>query len=593
MICFSSFAVDLLARAVPAAAAAAPYFDVAVSRAQHVLGFQQPPAEAFKESRAIRRRIAREEKRNTKTKQSRRRGTEEENRAFSSFLSFGHFLSAASGEGARNRPLEELAVPPGPSSSATPPSSSTSIFKHLLQQYVFLTPKRAISYVCNLLPYTRKLGAVRVTIVKSFFFNTPSTLAPAPSRLNGAVHQGGGSAKRKTEEDQQSRGSKRRHPQGNNNRKNPGDSDEQKREESNKGAHGGEEEEAPSGRLWACPFYKFDPRRHYNCVEKHKLKKFAHVKQHVSRKHILKSNYYCMACNSQWENDQWEQWNVHIRSPDCQGKLRFNPDDSPLHHSCPPGYDRLNSMPRGSSTEKWYWMWDQLFPEYQHLRPESPFVESGIAEPVSLFAQHLRSVLHLALPSLLMLYTRDIGLLESNIVSTILNDFPAAPRHFFRSIPHQNTGPDTDGAGGTEPAPPQPMLHPGFGDQTISNDVHAQALFGEPSAVGVDQTPGEAQHYDNDPSPHLVFDAHGPTSSELILNSMGPELFTVQELMNLAPPSDVLDSLGGDPGAIFPGAVSGVTEDPNSVSAPLSPSFWLNLDENGAENDQAARNNLN
>ncbi|CAH0019620.1 unnamed protein product [Clonostachys rhizophaga] len=124
-------------------------------------------------------------------------------------------------------------------------------------------------------------------------------------------------------------------------------------------------QDSPSSNTFlACPYYKMDPARYSRCYRKDELHRFADVKQHLIRAHILRKNH-CTRC---WaEFDDFESYRSHTSRSNCQEE----PGPEPL---LPMEVERLREDTMGGSkVQKWYWLWDNFF--RGHEPPPSPFLD--------------------------------------------------------------------------------------------------------------------------------------------------------------------------------------------------------------------------
>ncbi|KAK4651890.1 hypothetical protein QC762_0097380 [Podospora pseudocomata] len=100
----------------------------------------------------------------------------------------------------------------------------------------------------------------------------------------------------------------------------------------------------------ACPFFRYDPCRHYACAS-YELKGFEAVKKHLERKHILKN--HCARCFRSFESE--DARNNHIVSERCSialGRDEITYDEWTTARRCP----------RTKSCEvKWKWLWTTFF----------------------------------------------------------------------------------------------------------------------------------------------------------------------------------------------------------------------------------------
>lgn len=220
------------------------------------------------------------------------------------------------------------------------------------------------------------------------------------------------------------------------------------------------EEERQPDSLLACPFYKLDPYRHYRCLEKHKLKRLADVRQHINRAHVVRA-HYCPMC---WAIFQTKgTLDSHVGAGNCPGLpelTKIGIDNPILHGLLPEEAERLAVLPRGpTETDKWYWLWDTLFSE--HPRPASPYVMEGIAEPMALLARDGEHRLQENLPALLRAHNNpsdpeSMANLARDI-TRVFSDIPTPASHSsFRKFPTENPNAVTIAARG-EPAVPMEM----------------------------------------------------------------------------------------------------------------------------------------
>ncbi|KAM3506513.1 hypothetical protein MY10362_002322 [Beauveria mimosiformis] len=154
------------------------------------------------------------------------------------------------------------------------------------------------------------------------------------------------------------------------------------------------EEDGARSRYLACPFYKFDPARHFRCYCRYQLKRYSDVKVHILRCHNL-GTLYCSKCWRTWNNNEFLLWENHAsQNPPCQ----FVPEPESLLPREATALKELDVMGL-SEYEKWYRMWDLLF--MSHQRPPSPYMEPGFGE-VLLLIGHSHDSLLRELPLLLL-----------------------------------------------------------------------------------------------------------------------------------------------------------------------------------------------
>ncbi|RSL68301.1 hypothetical protein CEP54_002854 [Fusarium duplospermum] len=152
----------------------------------------------------------------------------------------------------------------------------------------------------------------------------------------------------------------------------------------------GKEKEEP---LYCCAFYKLDPVKHRKCGHL-EIKSVAYFLQHIIRQHLLDDkHYHCDNCRTGWRKDGCDSdtlWENHTRAGTCQrvtleesGKL--TPEE---HRQLK---RKLRERPAGSEFDRWYKIWEQLFP--QHKRPDSPYLSNEAEEIEASNVRRLNGVL--------------------------------------------------------------------------------------------------------------------------------------------------------------------------------------------------------
>ncbi|KXH31876.1 hypothetical protein CSIM01_02428 [Colletotrichum simmondsii] len=132
--------------------------------------------------------------------------------------------------------------------------------------------------------------------------------------------------------------------------------------------------------VMACPFYKLDPIRYYECIAKFRFTAFNHLKQHMWRKHSL-TDIYCPVCYEPFKTAKLRDKHVrHESQGPCQRRSspeRFKDIEIEKLKNEVPG--KLNDE------QKYFWVWDQFFSA--HPRPKSPYIDDGIWEPFGLLVR--------------------------------------------------------------------------------------------------------------------------------------------------------------------------------------------------------------
>lgn len=170
------------------------------------------------------------------------------------------------------------------------------------------------------------------------------------------------------------------------NNKNLGDSDDE-------GSGDANDDAADNTRFWACLYYASDPHNHFRCLGKYALRRFADIMQHLERCHCLPL-FYCPKCWQKQTNKAARD--SHVRN--CSSPNLPRPErlyDDKLEQL----KDMLKSRRGSTEEDKWFAMWDMIFPD--RPRPHSPYVEQGMAEPAGVLRRNNEPALHAEMPRLL------------------------------------------------------------------------------------------------------------------------------------------------------------------------------------------------
>ncbi len=120
-------------------------------------------------------------------------------------------------------------------------------------------------------------------------------------------------------------------------------------------------------RRLACPYYKYNPIKHFRCLVGYDLRETCHVVQHLLRCHD--KPIHCRTCGQTFSKE--DECNAHIEARSCE--------QTEFHH---PGMDddqrkniRDSQRRRGlNEVGRWFDLWGILFPDTP--RPDSPYVGS-------------------------------------------------------------------------------------------------------------------------------------------------------------------------------------------------------------------------
>ncbi len=125
-------------------------------------------------------------------------------------------------------------------------------------------------------------------------------------------------------------------------------------------------------RLFGCPFYKYNPIQHKDCLLRNRLTETSFVVQHLARSHKSQP-IHCPICGEMF--DRRNDCDDHIRLQSCERRI--------FHHK---GLteDQLNHLrePRRGLNEadRWYRLWNIIFPNI--LPPDSPYVGTEYEEMI-------------------------------------------------------------------------------------------------------------------------------------------------------------------------------------------------------------------
>ncbi|TDZ13632.1 hypothetical protein Cob_v013181 [Colletotrichum orbiculare MAFF 240422] len=144
---------------------------------------------------------------------------------------------------------------------------------------------------------------------------------------------------------------------------------------------------ADSDKKFACPFFKYDRVKHFNCLH-FRLLRVKDVKQHILRKH----HFFCGNCKEVFPDSKKCEEHIAM-GPVCQTKRRPRREATAARDALSERQRRsLSEKPKPSltETERWFALWDVLFPRrsFPGLRqPPSPFLESEVHEAITMVQQ--------------------------------------------------------------------------------------------------------------------------------------------------------------------------------------------------------------
>lgn len=125
-----------------------------------------------------------------------------------------------------------------------------------------------------------------------------------------------------------------------------------------------EHPDCQSPRCFACPFYKMDPIKHWECILK-KITSISYVKQHLLRRHT--PDFYCHRCYASFPDAQ--TYDQHVLQASCLRDELAKFEGVTQHQS-----RLLSKKVTGSVETQWFAMWKILFPD--DPPPTSIYVDS-------------------------------------------------------------------------------------------------------------------------------------------------------------------------------------------------------------------------
>ncbi|KAH7000679.1 hypothetical protein EDB80DRAFT_866686 [Ilyonectria destructans] len=301
-------------------------------------------------------------------------------------------------------------------------NSIGDLTSHLLKSH----RRGLFSYASALLPWTTVKSNATSTMANICYRDQYSPSPKAGQRDPLRQKKAGVSKEREKGSRKRRRGSS-----GNNNNDNPGDSDD----EGSGDERGQSNDDAAEDktRFWACLFYASDPHNHFRCLGKYSIKRFSDVVQHLERCHALHESFYCPKCWRQQISRAGRDY--HIRdcsSPNLPPRPGRLYDDELAEVK-----ERLKSLRGYTNEDKWFAMWDMIFPG--RPRPDTPYVEQGMAEPAGVLRRNNEPDLHAEMPQLLgelgaQPSPQDIATFVAAVVSIAFQVPSREPQHVGLSL---------------------------------------------------------------------------------------------------------------------------------------------------------------
>lgn len=125
-----------------------------------------------------------------------------------------------------------------------------------------------------------------------------------------------------------------------------------------------EQQDCQSPRCFACPFYKRDSAKHWECILK-KMTSISYVKQHLLRRHT--PDFYCHRCYVIFPDAQ--TYDQHVLQASC-----FRDESAKFEGITQQQSRHLSKKVTGTVETQWFAMWKVLFPD--EPPPTSIYVDS-------------------------------------------------------------------------------------------------------------------------------------------------------------------------------------------------------------------------
>ena len=128
-------------------------------------------------------------------------------------------------------------------------------------------------------------------------------------------------------------------------------------------------------RFLACPFWKADPVKHWDCFLK-KITTISYVKQHLARRHT--PDFYCQRCFQVFSDEQ--VYDRHVLDASCKRSASAKLEGITHQQS-----KQLSRKCAGSVEEQWFAVWRIVFPG--DTPPTSIYVDSDQSEDFCLIRE--------------------------------------------------------------------------------------------------------------------------------------------------------------------------------------------------------------
>ncbi|KAK3984306.1 hypothetical protein QBC44DRAFT_253140 [Cladorrhinum sp. PSN332] len=119
----------------------------------------------------------------------------------------------------------------------------------------------------------------------------------------------------------------------------------------------------------ACPVYASNPQRHWRCASlEQPLETAAAVREHVATAH--RRPHYCPACGAIFRSASAS--NRHIQAQTCPVRVISRDEIDGVPEDNMARLNRWSPQRSQSDEERWYSIWDILFPGIE--APSTPYI---------------------------------------------------------------------------------------------------------------------------------------------------------------------------------------------------------------------------
>jgi len=213
-----------------------------------------------------------------------------------------------------------------------------------------------------------------------------------------------------------------------------------------------------NGRLFACPYAKYDPMRYserndietnYRGCSSTLLRDIARMKQHLYRVHTRPA-CYCPRCGEEFERQDLQEEHTRETTPCDVQELPFKEKMTTEQR------DAVHKRSPGKCPRKvWYEIFGIIFPDAR--APNSPYANTGAPEAVQDFLDYFQERAPQMLSRLILQSTIQLGWYEQEMLNAAVEmAIPRLVERFGRDF-HRSPESNLHTASNTEPSADAPM----------------------------------------------------------------------------------------------------------------------------------------